>query len=70
VSGYDVARQIRQQPRYDGTVLIAQTGWGRDDDRERLDGVASYYVCEKFQACYFLRVSARPFLSIQSLAKR
>jgi hypothetical protein len=40
------------------------------DDRERLDGVASDYVCEKFQACYFLRVSARPFLSIQSLAKR
>jgi CheY-like chemotaxis protein len=30
VSGYDVARQIREQH-----LLIAQTGWGRDDHRER-----------------------------------
>ena len=35
VSGYDVARQIREQPRFARTVLIAQTGWGRDEDRER-----------------------------------
>ena len=35
MSGYDVARQIREQPRFTKTVLIAQTGWGRDEDRER-----------------------------------
>ncbi len=35
MSGYDVARQIREQPRFDKTILIAQTGWGRDEDRER-----------------------------------
>ena len=35
MSGYDVARQIREQPRFAKAVLIAQTGWGRDEDRER-----------------------------------
>ena len=35
MSGHDVARQIREQPRFDKTILIAQTGWGRDEDRER-----------------------------------
>ncbi len=35
MSGHDVARQIRAQPRFDKTILIAQTGWGRDEDREQ-----------------------------------
>ena len=35
MSGHDVARQIRAQPRLDKTILIAQTGWGRDEDREQ-----------------------------------
>jgi two-component system, chemotaxis family, CheB/CheR fusion protein len=35
MSGYDVARRIREQPRFDRTVLIAQTGWGREEDREQ-----------------------------------
>ena len=35
MSGYDLARQIRAQPRFNNTILIAQTGWGRDEDRER-----------------------------------
>ena len=35
MSGYDLARQIRAQQRFNNTVLIAQTGWGRDEDRER-----------------------------------
>jgi CheY-like chemotaxis protein len=35
MSGHDLARQIRAQPRFNHTILIAQTGWGRDEDRER-----------------------------------
>jgi PAS domain S-box-containing protein len=35
MSGHDLARQIRAQPRFNNTILIAQTGWGRDEDRER-----------------------------------
>jgi signal transduction histidine kinase/ActR/RegA family two-component response regulator len=35
MNGYDVARQIRQQPWSAGTVLIAVTGWGQEEDRRR-----------------------------------
>ncbi|HLZ97149.1 MAG TPA: PAS domain-containing protein [Steroidobacteraceae bacterium] len=35
LSGYDVAAQLRREPWGEGIVLIALTGWGRDDDRQR-----------------------------------
>jgi signal transduction histidine kinase len=35
ISGYDVARRIRQQPWGAGIVLIAQTGWGQEEDKCR-----------------------------------
>jgi signal transduction histidine kinase/ActR/RegA family two-component response regulator len=35
MNGYDLARRIRALPQLKGIVLIAQTGWGRDMDRER-----------------------------------
>ena len=35
MEGYEVARRIREQPDLRNVVLIAQTGWGGDDDRER-----------------------------------
>lgn len=33
VNGYDLARLIRSDKQFDRTVLIAQTGWGGDEDR-------------------------------------
>ena len=33
LNGYQVARQIRQQPWGRNIVLVAVTGWGQDDDR-------------------------------------
>ncbi len=33
MSGYDVARRMRQMPEVKDAVLIAQTGWGQDEDR-------------------------------------
>ncbi len=33
MSGHEVARRMRQMPELDGVVLVAQTGWGQDDDR-------------------------------------
>ncbi|AEG92748.1 ATP-binding protein [Ramlibacter tataouinensis] len=33
LSGYDVARQLRREPRFARTVLIAITGWGSERDR-------------------------------------
>jgi signal transduction histidine kinase len=35
MDGYEVARRIRQSTRSDRVVLIALTGWGQQDDRER-----------------------------------
>jgi len=35
INGFEVARAIRQQPRLRHAVLVAQTGWGQDEDRRR-----------------------------------
>ena len=33
LNGYEAARRIRGQPWGARMVLVAQTGWGQDDDR-------------------------------------
>jgi CheY-like chemotaxis protein len=35
LNGYEVARRIREQPWGKGMVLIALTGWGQEEDRQR-----------------------------------
>ena len=35
MSGYEVARRLREQPQFRDMVLVAQTGWGREEDRQR-----------------------------------
>ncbi|HJZ57456.1 MAG TPA: response regulator [Gemmataceae bacterium] len=35
LNGYEVARRIRENPQLRGVVLVAQTGWGQDEDRRR-----------------------------------
>lgn len=35
IDGLEVARRIRSMPHLQKTVLVAQTGWGLDDDRAR-----------------------------------
>lgn len=35
INGFEVARAIRQQPLLRHAVLVAQTGWGQDEDRRR-----------------------------------
>lgn len=35
MSGYDVCREIRRDEAFHKTMLIAQTGWGQERDRER-----------------------------------
>ena len=34
LNGYDLARRLLELPQARGITLIAQTGWGRDEDRE------------------------------------
>ena len=35
MSGYDVARAVRRNPALEGTLLVALTGYGQDEDRQR-----------------------------------
>jgi CheY-like chemotaxis protein len=35
LNGYDAARRIRQQPWAGDVVMVATTGWGKDEDRRR-----------------------------------
>jgi CheY-like chemotaxis protein len=35
LNGYEVARRIREHPKLCGILLVAQTGWGQEDDRRR-----------------------------------
>jgi len=35
LNGYDACRKIREQPSGKGIVLIALTGWGQDEDRQK-----------------------------------
>jgi CheY-like chemotaxis protein len=35
MDGYEVARRMRQHPRFKGVVLVALTGYGRDQDRQQ-----------------------------------
>jgi signal transduction histidine kinase len=34
MNGYDVCRELRRDPRFADTLIVAQTGWGQDRDRE------------------------------------
>jgi len=34
LNGYEACRQIRAQPGGEALLLIAQTGWGQDEDRQ------------------------------------
>ena len=35
MNGHEVARRLRQQPELRDVVLVALTGWGQEQDRER-----------------------------------
>jgi CheY-like chemotaxis protein len=35
MNGYDVARRLREQPATRTALLVAMTGWGQDEDRQR-----------------------------------
>jgi PAS domain S-box-containing protein len=35
LNGFEVAKQLRQQPALQNTVLVAMTGYGRESDRQR-----------------------------------
>jgi PAS domain S-box-containing protein len=43
MSGYDVARRLRQMPETRDAYLIAQTGWGQEEDKRRAEQAGMNY---------------------------
>ncbi len=35
--GFEVARRLRAMPEGSGALLVAQTGWGQEEDRRRTE---------------------------------
>src|SRR5207249_3079099 len=35
MTGHEVARRLRERPEHAGTLLVALTGWGAEQDRQR-----------------------------------
>jgi CheY-like chemotaxis protein len=35
LNGYDACRRIREQPWGKGMVIVALTGWGQEEDKQR-----------------------------------
>ena len=35
LNGYEAAQRIREQPHGESTMLVALTGWGQDEDRQK-----------------------------------
>jgi CheY-like chemotaxis protein len=35
MDGHEVARRLREPPEFRGTLLVALTGWGQEQDRRR-----------------------------------
>jgi CheY-like chemotaxis protein len=56
MSGYDVASQIRRRSWGHSLVLIALTGWGRDEDRERCRDAGFDHVALKPVDLDYLKV--------------
>lgn len=35
MNGYDICRELRKDPLFKDTMMIAQTGWGQEKDRQQ-----------------------------------
>jgi two-component system CheB/CheR fusion protein len=43
MNGYEIARQLRQESGFQEVLLIALTGYGQEDDRQRCEEVGFNY---------------------------
>jgi PAS domain S-box-containing protein len=61
MSGYDVARRLREQPTFREVLLVAQTGWGREEDRQRaIEAGFDYHLVKPIDRDMFREILARP----------
>ena len=68
MDGYEVARRLRQQPSFHGTVLAAVTGYGQEEDLRRSKGAGFATAARGVAPASFhrgpplpARLSLRPF---------
>jgi two-component system CheB/CheR fusion protein len=62
MSGYEVARQLREQPDFRRTPLVAVTGYGQEDDRRRSqDAGFDYHLTKPVNPDALQAFVARPF---------
>jgi CheY-like chemotaxis protein len=47
MSGYEVAQQLRSDSNMNGLILVALTGWGSEEDRQRAQSVGFDYHLTK-----------------------
>jgi CheY-like chemotaxis protein len=61
MSGYEVARRLREQREFRDLVLVAQTGWGREEDRQRaMEAGFNYHLVKPIERDTFREILARP----------
>jgi two-component system CheB/CheR fusion protein len=64
MSGYEVARQLRELPEFKRTRLVAVTGYGQDDDRRHsLEAGLDYHLTKPIDPDVLRAIVARPFPS-------
>jgi CheY-like chemotaxis protein len=59
MNGYEAARHIRQQPWGESLALIAQTGWGQEEDKQRaLEAGFDHHLTKPVQAAVLEKLLA------------
>jgi CheY-like chemotaxis protein len=62
LSGYDVARELREQPEFRRTPLVAVTGYGQEEDRRRSQEAGfDYHLTKPVDPEVLQAFVARPF---------
>lgn len=70
VHGYDVCRQIRAAPWGDAMTLIAQTGWGQENDRLKTQEAGfDHHVTKPVQPDVLVSLFSRRGIESQPLAR-
>ena len=59
LNGFEVCRRLRAQPQAGALVIIAQTGWGQDEDRRRtLAAGFNYHMVKPIDPIALMQVLA------------
>jgi CheY-like chemotaxis protein len=57
LDGYETARRLRQRPGGGSLLLVAQTGWGQEDDKQRAKQAGFDNDALRTVACLAARVN-------------